>query len=155
MPCRPWSYHNGGSWPTLLWQVRAHPYLLQSLLSKVWCSNLCFWMQFTIACIKMGRPDLASKAVEIAEKRILKDRWPEYYDTKTARFIGKQARLYQTWSIAGYLAAKSFLANPEIACILACEEDLSLMEGCSCTISASPHRKCTRNAMQAQSCILV
>ena len=20
--CRPWSYHNGGSWPTLLWQVR-------------------------------------------------------------------------------------------------------------------------------------
>jgi hypothetical protein len=19
--CRPWSYHNGGSWPTLLWQV--------------------------------------------------------------------------------------------------------------------------------------
>lgn len=20
--CRPWSYHNGGSWPTLLWQVK-------------------------------------------------------------------------------------------------------------------------------------
>lgn len=20
-PCSPWSYHNGGSWPTLLWQV--------------------------------------------------------------------------------------------------------------------------------------
>lgn len=126
----PWSYHNGGSWPTLLWQ-------------------------FTIACIKMGRPDLASRAVEIAEKRISKDRWPEYYDTKTARFIGKQARLYQTWSIAGYLAAKSFLANPDIACILACEEDLALMEGCSCPISASPRRKCSRNAMRSQSRILV
>ena len=97
----------------------------------------------------MGRPDLASKAVEIAEKRISKYRWPEYYDTKTTRFIGKQARLYQTWSIAGYLAAKSFLANIEIACILACEEDLALMEGCSCPISASPRRKCSRNAMQA------
>lgn len=20
--CSPWSYHNGGSWPTLLWQVK-------------------------------------------------------------------------------------------------------------------------------------
>uniref|UniRef100_A0A0C9S4G9 Alkaline/neutral invertase n=1 Tax=Wollemia nobilis TaxID=56998 RepID=A0A0C9S4G9_9CONI len=121
----PWSYHNGGSWPTLLWQ-------------------------FTVACIKMGRPDLASRAVEVAEKRISKDRWPEYYDTKTARFIGKQARLYQTWSIAGYLVAKSLLENPELATILTCEEDLALMEGCSCPLSASPRRKCSRNAMRTR-----
>ncbi|KAH9306183.1 hypothetical protein KI387_010587, partial [Taxus chinensis] len=102
----PWSYHNGGSWPTLLWQL-------------------------TVACIKMGRPDLAARAVDTAEKRLSKDRWPEYYDTKTARFIGKQARLYQTWSIAGYLVSKSLLANPKLAAILTCEEDLALMEGCS------------------------
>ncbi|KAL8026031.1 hypothetical protein ABFX02_14G002500 [Erythranthe guttata] len=34
----PWSYHNGGSWPTLLWQ-------------------------FTLACIKMGRTELARKVL--------------------------------------------------------------------------------------------
>ena len=147
MPCKPWSYHNGGSWPTLVWQVPSHPYLLQSLLLKVRCSNLCFWMQFIIACIKMGRPDLESKEVEIAEKRIWKDRWPKYYDTKTTRFISKQTQLYQTQSIAGYLDAKSFLSNPEIAYILACEEDLALMEGCSCPISSNPCRKCSQNAM--------
>eukprot|EP01018_Ginkgo_biloba_P026122 Gb_33908 [translate_table: standard] len=121
----PWSYHNGGSWPTLLWQ-------------------------FTAACIKMGRPDLARRAVSVAEKRISRDRWPEYYDTRTARFIGKQARLYQTWSIAGYLAAKMLLANPELACILTCEEDLELLEGCSCPLSASPRTKCSRNAARSR-----
>ncbi|GLJ10025.1 hypothetical protein SUGI_0120510 [Cryptomeria japonica] len=121
----PWSYHNGGSWPTLLWQL-------------------------TVACLKMGRPDLANRAVEVAETRLSRDRWPEYYDTKTARFIGKQARLYQTWSIAGYLVAKSLLANPALATILTCEEDLALMEGCSCPLSASPRRKCSRNAMRSR-----
>ncbi|KAK6159783.1 hypothetical protein DH2020_003164 [Rehmannia glutinosa] len=40
----PWSYHNGGSWPTLLWQ-------------------------FTLACMKMGRTDLAKKAIDIVEKK--------------------------------------------------------------------------------------
>ncbi|KAG6523765.1 hypothetical protein ZIOFF_013651 [Zingiber officinale] len=50
------SYHNGGPWPTLLWQ-------------------------FTLACIKMGRPELAHKAVSVAEKRLSNDQWPEYYDT--------------------------------------------------------------------------
>ncbi|KAG2241605.1 hypothetical protein Bca52824_096412 [Brassica carinata] len=71
----PWSYHNGGSWPTLLWQ-------------------------FTLACIKMGKLDLAKKAVAVAEKRLKEDQWPEYYDTRSGRFVGKQSRLYQTWTIA-------------------------------------------------------
>ncbi|KAL0340651.1 UNVERIFIED_CONTAM: Neutral/alkaline invertase 3, chloroplastic [Sesamum radiatum] len=47
----PWSYHNGGAWPTLLWQL-------------------------TVACIKMNRPEIAERAVKIAEKRISKDKWP-------------------------------------------------------------------------------
>jgi len=55
-------------------------------------------LQLTVACIKMNRPELARKAVAVAEKRLSRDGWPEYYDTKRARFIGKQARLYQTWS---------------------------------------------------------
>ncbi|KAM1804013.1 hypothetical protein ACFX12_029928 [Malus domestica] len=112
----PWSYHNGGSWPTLLWQL-------------------------TVACIKLNRPEIAAKAVEIAEKRISIDNWPEYYDTKRARFIGKQAQLYQTWSVAGYLVAKLLLANPSAAKNLVNEEDSELINAFSCMISASPRRK--------------
>lgn len=107
-----WSYHNGGSWPTLLWQ-------------------------FTVACMKMNRPDLAQRAVEIAEKRLSRDRWPEYYDTKKGRFIGKQARLYQTWSIAGYLTSKLMLKNPEAASWLTCEED----DTYAIVLEASPKQK--------------
>ncbi|CAL5404237.1 unnamed protein product [Camellia sinensis] len=112
----PWSYHNAGSWPTLLWQL-------------------------TVACIKMNRPEIAAKAVEVAEKRISKDKWPEYYDTKRARFIGKQAQLFQTWSIAGYLVAKLLLADPSAAKVLITEEDSELVNAFSCMISANPRRK--------------
>ncbi|KAG9457749.1 hypothetical protein H6P81_002257 [Aristolochia fimbriata] len=121
----PWSYHNGGSWPTLLWQ-------------------------FTLACIKMGRPELARRAVAVAEKRLLDDKWPEYYDTRSGRFIGKQARLYQTWTIAGFLSSKMLLENPEMACILTCDEDLELLEGCACLLSKTARAKCSRKAAKSQ-----
>ncbi|GMJ11980.1 alkaline/neutral invertase E, Arabidopsis alkaline/neutral invertase E [Hibiscus trionum] len=112
----PWSYHNGGSWPTLLWQL-------------------------TVACMKMNRPEIAAKAVSVAEKRLSRDKWPEYYDTKKARFIGKQSQLFQTWSIAGYLVAKLLLADPNAAKILTTEEDSELVNAFSCMISANPRRK--------------
>ncbi|KAL2899508.1 Alkaline/neutral invertase E chloroplastic [Bienertia sinuspersici] len=108
----PWSYHNAGSWPTLLWQL-------------------------TVACIKMNRPEIAEKAVKVAEQRLSRDHWPEYYDTKGARFIGKQSRLFQTWSIAGYLVAKLLLAQPKKAKILINEEDLELVNALS-YFSANP-----------------
>ncbi len=60
----PWSYHNGGSWPVLLWMMMA-------------------------ACQKMGREDLADRAMAIAEIRLMNDEWPEYYDGKNGRLIGK------------------------------------------------------------------
>ncbi|XWS75281.1 hypothetical protein CRYUN_Cryun01aG0072900 [Craigia yunnanensis] len=109
----PWSYHNGGSWPTLLWQL-------------------------TVACMKMNRPEIAAKAVSVAEKRISRDKWPEYYDTKKAKFIGKQSHLFQTWSIAGYLVAKLLLADPNAAKILTTEEDSELVNA---FFSANPRRK--------------
>ncbi|XP_021715710.1 neutral/alkaline invertase 3, chloroplastic-like [Chenopodium quinoa] len=115
----PWSYHNAGSWPTLLWQL-------------------------TVACIKMNRPEIAEKAVKIAEQRLSKDRWPEYYDTKGARFIGKQARMFQTWSIAGYLVAKLLLAQPQKAKILINEEDLDLVNAFSSISANSQNRKRSR-----------
>ncbi|KAK9739993.1 hypothetical protein RND81_03G002800 [Saponaria officinalis] len=93
-----WSYHNGGSWPVLLWLL-------------------------TAACIKSGRPQIARKAIELTESRLLKDGWPEYYDGKTGRFIGKQARKNQTWSIAGYLVAKMMLEDPSHLGMVSIEED--------------------------------
>jgi glycogen debranching enzyme len=85
---RPWSYHNGGSWPVLLWML-------------------------TVAAKKMGRAELAHHAIAIAERRLSADQWPEYYDGPDGRLIGKEARKFQTWTIAGYLLAKDFLANPD------------------------------------------
>jgi hypothetical protein len=84
---RPWSYHNGGSWPVLLWLLSA-------------------------AAVKTNRIELGHKAVEIAEARLHLDEWPEYYDGKKGRLMGKQARKYQTWTIAGFLLAKELLQNP-------------------------------------------
>ncbi|KAG8368162.1 hypothetical protein BUALT_Bualt15G0016400 [Buddleja alternifolia] len=96
-----WSYHNGGSWPVLLWLL-------------------------TAACIKTGRPQIARRAIELAETRLSKDGWPEYYDGKSGRYIGKQARKYQTWSIAGYLVAKMMLEDPSHLGMIAHEEDKQL-----------------------------
>ncbi|KAI3996672.1 hypothetical protein MKX01_042375 [Papaver californicum] len=120
-----WSYHNGGSWPTLLWQ-------------------------FTFACIKMGRTDLAEKAVSVAEKRLSLDQWPEYYDSRHGRFIGKQARLYQTWTIAGFLASKMLLEKPDLVPYLTWEEDPELLETCVCVLSKSNRSKCSRTAARSQ-----
>ncbi|XP_068661192.1 neutral/alkaline invertase 3, chloroplastic-like [Aristolochia californica] len=120
----PWSYHNGGAWPTLLWQL-------------------------TVACIKMNRPDIAARAVEVAERRISAEKWPEYYDTKCARFIGKQAQLYQTWSIAGFLVAKLLLRNPDAAKILMNDEDAELVNAFYCMIDANPRRKRSRKAQKS------
>ncbi|KAJ1415952.1 Six-hairpin glycosidase superfamily [Sesbania bispinosa] len=96
-----WSYHNGGSWPVLLWLLSA-------------------------ASIKTGRPQIARRALHIAETRLLKDSWPEYYDGTLGRYIGKQARKYQTWSIAGYLVARMMLDDPSHLGLIALEEDKQL-----------------------------
>ncbi|KAG6644638.1 probable alkaline/neutral invertase F [Carya illinoinensis] len=93
-----WSYHNGGSWPVLLWLL-------------------------TAACIKTGRPQIARNAIELAEIRLSKDHWAEYYDGKLGRYVGKQARKFQTWSIAGYLVAKMMLEDPSHLGMISLGED--------------------------------
>ena len=84
----PWSYHNAGSWPVLLWSLAA-------------------------AAQKVGRPELAERALDLACQHIQKNNWPEYYDGKQGRLVGREARTFQTWSIAGCLAAQGFLDNPQ------------------------------------------
>lgn len=83
----PWSYHNGGNWPFLLWLMAA-------------------------AAIKSGRKSLAERALEIAASRLMEDSWAEYFDGRDGRLIGKEARAFQTWTIAGLLGAHELLSNP-------------------------------------------
>ncbi|KAL0348464.1 UNVERIFIED_CONTAM: Cytosolic invertase 1 [Sesamum angustifolium] len=83
------------------------------------------WL-LTAACIKTGRPQIARRAIELAETRLSRDSWPEYYDGKVGRFIGKQARKNQTWSIAGYLVAKMLLEDPSHLGMISIEEDKQL-----------------------------
>lgn len=94
----PWSYHNGGSWPVLLWPLAA-------------------------AVQKMGRTELAAKALDIAAANLALDEWPEYYDAKNGRLVGRESRKYQTWTVAGFLLAQSLLENPAYASMLTLEED--------------------------------
>lgn len=98
-------------------------------------------MQLTVACIKMDRPDIAARAVEVAEKRIAVDKWPEYYDTKQARFVGKQARMYQTWSIAGFLVAKLLLENPDAAKAIWNDEDAEIINALNTMVDSNPRRR--------------
>ncbi|KAG8477507.1 hypothetical protein CXB51_030075 [Gossypium anomalum] len=93
-----WSYHNGGTWPALIWLL-------------------------TAACIKTGRPQIAKRAIELMEQRLSKNGWPEYYDGKSGRYVGKQTRKYQTWSISGYLVVKLMIENPANLPNISLEED--------------------------------
>lgn len=119
-----------------------------ALISDAFSLSIIF--QFTLACIKMGRIELAQKAVALAEKRLPVDSWPEYYDTRTGKFIGKQARMYQTWTIAGFLTSKMLLKNPEMASMLFWEEDYELLDICVCGLSKSGRKRCSRGAARSQ-----
>ncbi|MBD2015282.1 glycoside hydrolase 100 family protein [Microcoleus sp. FACHB-53] len=99
----PWSYHNGGNWPVLLWLLAA-------------------------AAQKTGRPHIARIAIELAEKRLSQDQWPEYYDGKNGRLVGKQARKYQTWTISGFLLAKHLIANPEALGLFCFDEEFESID---------------------------
>ena len=84
----PWSYHNGGHWPVLLW----------------------LW---TAACLQTDRGAWAEQALEMALRSLPGHDWPEYYDGKHGRLIGKRARRRQTWSMAGPLMAQALLDDPD------------------------------------------
>jgi len=86
---RPWSYHNGGNWPMLLWP-------------------------FVAAALGSGRPDLAERAVEIADRGLAQANWPEYYDGRRGNLVGGRARLNQVWSATGYLLAHKLIEDDRL-----------------------------------------
>jgi hypothetical protein len=86
---RPWSYHNGGSWPVLVWP-------------------------FVAAALRAGRRDLADRAFRRVASRCEADAWPEYYDGREGRMVGRFANLRQIWSATAVLVGHRLLQRPEI-----------------------------------------
>ena len=84
----PYSYHNGGNWPVLVW-----PYVA--------------------AAIRTGRFELAEQALNLMTERLKKDNWPEYYDGRKGDLIGRRANFYQVWSATGLIIAHEIMENPE------------------------------------------
>jgi hypothetical protein len=97
-----WSYHNGGSWPSIMWYLAA-------------------------ASVKTGRTGHLSEMIELAERRLSRDNYPEYYDGIHNKLIGKEARKRQTWSIAGYIIAKTLLNEPLKSEILTFDESPEIL----------------------------
>jgi len=85
----PWSYQNGGNWPALLWT-------------------------FVAAAVKTGRQDLAEHAYETASRRLMEDNWPEYYDGRSGRLIGRRSNYQQVWSATALLLSHQLLENPKL-----------------------------------------
>ncbi|WP_414673641.1 glycoside hydrolase 100 family protein [Magnetofaba australis] len=81
-----WSYHNGGNWPVLLWPLVA-------------------------AALEGGREDLAWSAFSLACRRLQRDGWPEYYDGKTGRLIGRRSNFNQVWSAAAAILSHKMLVE--------------------------------------------
>lgn len=77
------------------------------------------------------------------------DGWPEYYDTHTGKFVGKQSRLYQTWTVASFLASKMLLRDPKTASLLFWEEDYEILETCICALKTG-RKQCSRVAAKSQ-----
>lgn len=97
---KPWSYHNGGSWPFLL-------------------------TQFTAACQRTGCGDLAAETVEGVGAKLAADDWPEFYEGRDGSEVGKQARRRQMWTAAGWLGASLLLENPDAAALISWPADLA------------------------------
>ena len=89
----PWSYQNGGNWPALLWT-------------------------FVAAALKTGRGDLAERAYQTAVSRLPYDNWPEYYDGRIGRLIGRRSNLQQVWSATSVILSQKLLDDPDLLNLL-------------------------------------
>ena len=89
----PYSYHNGGNWPVLIWP-------------------------FVTAAIRVGRVELAEQALDTMNKRLATDEWPEYYDGRRGDLIGRRANFSQVWSATGLIIAHEVMENPDSRVLL-------------------------------------
>jgi glycogen debranching enzyme len=92
----PWSYHNGGSWPFLLWALAA-------------------------LSVKTDKPLLTMEKLVHTAAVLEAHDWPEYFDGKKGDRVGSQARRFQVWSIAGFITAHTLLKDPQKVSLLSFE----------------------------------
>ena len=57
--------------------------------------------------------DILASALDSVGPRLARDEWPEYYDGRYGRLIGREARRLQTWTVAGYLIAAQLAEDPD------------------------------------------
>jgi hypothetical protein len=98
----PWSYHNGGHWPSLLWFFGASILLHEKRYPKADVLLMgqmralieeCYWSQLN---------------------QLPRQKWAEYFDGPTGTWVGQQSRTYQTWTIVGFLLMHHLLrAEPD------------------------------------------
>jgi hypothetical protein len=95
----PWCYHNAGHWPCLFW----------------------FFVVATLRHKQNQPPSVEHVAIdillqdnyELLLKRLPQQNWAEYFDGPNGVWVGQQARLYQTWTIVGFLLTHHLLkVNP-------------------------------------------
>lgn len=102
----PWCYHNAGHWPCLFW------FLVVAVLRQQSGSGL-------IGLATNSSPDSPPLMVEMQNllkysyrlliRQLPRQSWAEYFDGPTGSWMGQQARLYQTWTIVGFLLVHHFL----------------------------------------------
>ena len=79
------------------------------------------------AAVKIGRTELVQKAIAIAASSLQTDEFPEYYDGRYGRLIGRKARKHQTWTIAGYLVAEAIVESPNYLSLVCFSDDIAAM----------------------------
>jgi hypothetical protein len=109
----PWSYHNGGHWPSLMWYLAGavlihehhHPQADLLLMGQMRAMlEECYWSQLN---------------------QLPRQQWAEYFDGPTGTWVGQQARTYQTWTIVGFLLLHHLLRlNPEDVSLLDLNPDI-------------------------------
>lgn len=103
----PWSYHNGGHWPSLLWSFGGAVLLHRHRNHQ-------------------GHAPLGSQMDSLLEdcyqcqlNQLPRQQWAEYFDGPTGAWVGQQARTYQTWTIVGFLLMHHLLrVNPDDVTLL-------------------------------------
>ena len=95
----PWCYHNAGHWPCLFWF-----FAIATLRHKKRQSSVD----------NVAIDILLHDNYEILLKRLPQQNWAEYFDGPHGVWVGQQARLYQTWTIVGFLLTHHLLkVNPD------------------------------------------
>ncbi|GAB4217756.1 MAG: glycoside hydrolase 100 family protein [Synechococcales cyanobacterium] len=95
---RRWCYHNGGHWPCLL------PFLIVAVLR-----HQQSFLDLRYSQTYLPMQELLKKAYQLQMARLPEQKWAEYFDGPTGVWMGQQARLYQTWTIAGLLICHRIL----------------------------------------------